>query len=112
MKKIVFVVALLSIVFVASAQQLDDVLYPGQSCTSIMVGKKASKDGSVVTSHTCDGRYRTWVSIEPAKDWEEGSVQKIYKGTMHTISKNDKNGVKEVGEIPQVAHTFAYLHLL
>lgn len=110
MKKIVFVVTLLSIVFIGSAQQLDDVLYPGQSCTSIMVGKKASKDGSVVTSHTCDGRYRTWVSIEPAKDWEEGSVQKIYKGTMHTISKNDKNGVKEVGEIPQVAHTFAYLN--
>ena len=32
-----------------------------ESCTSIMVGKKASADGSVITSHTCDGNYRTWI---------------------------------------------------
>ena len=33
----------------------------GANCTSIMVGKKATTDGSVITSHTCDGRYRTWM---------------------------------------------------
>ena len=32
-----------------------------ESCTSILVGKKASADGSVMTSHTCDGNYRTWM---------------------------------------------------
>ncbi len=31
--------------------------YP-DGCTSIMVGKKASIDGSVMTSHTCDS-HRT-----------------------------------------------------
>jgi len=36
-----------------------------ESCTSIMVGKKASTDGSVMTSHTCDGNYRTWMTIVP-----------------------------------------------
>lgn len=30
-----------------------------ESCTSIMVGKKATTDGSVITSHTCDSWYRT-----------------------------------------------------
>ena len=35
----------------------------GANCTSIMVGKKASADGSVITSHTCDSKYRTWVTI-------------------------------------------------
>ena len=35
------------------------------ACTSIMVGKNASTDGSVMTSHTCDSWYRTWMSIEP-----------------------------------------------
>ena len=38
-----------------------------ESCTSIMVGKKASMDGSVMTSHTCDGRYRSWMTIVPAQ---------------------------------------------
>jgi len=28
------------------------------------VGKKASSDGSVMTSHTCDGRYRAWQALE------------------------------------------------
>jgi len=27
---------------------------PRDACTSIMVGKNASTDGSVMTSHTCD----------------------------------------------------------
>ncbi|MCK7530551.1 MAG: hypothetical protein MZV63_05650 [Marinilabiliales bacterium] len=27
-----------------------------ENCTSIMVGRLASADGSVMTSHTCDGR--------------------------------------------------------
>ena len=31
-----------------------------ESCTCIMAGKNATTDGSVITSHTCDGRYRTW----------------------------------------------------
>ena len=32
------------------------------ACTSIMVGKKASRDGSVLTSHTCDS-HRTGSDI-------------------------------------------------
>ena len=34
-----------------------------ESCTRIMVGKKATTDGSVITSHTCDSWYRTWVDM-------------------------------------------------
>ena len=41
-----------------------------ESCTSIMVGKQASTDGSVITSHTCDGNYRTWMEIVPAATYE------------------------------------------
>ena len=35
----------------------------GLECTSIVVGRQASTDGSVMTSHTCDGTSHTWVNI-------------------------------------------------
>lgn len=84
--------------------------FSGQSCTSIMVGRLASSDGSVITSHTCDGRYRTWSYMEPAADHEPGTMHKVLRGTMHTAFRGDTNGVKVMGEIPQVAHTYAYLN--
>jgi dipeptidase len=82
----------------------------GANCTSIMVGKNASTDGSVITSHTCDGRYRTWMRWEPAADHEKGEMHKVYKGTMHTEDPFDNRNVELAGEIPQVAHTYAYLN--
>ena len=98
----------------------------GANCTSIMVGKKASTDGSVITSHTCDGRYRTWMRWEPAADHkvaepakgkkkkgqadETIETHKVYKGTMHTEDPFDNRNVELAGEIPQVAHTYAYLN--
>ena len=84
--------------------------FDGQSCTSIMVGKRATADGSVITSHTCDGRYRTWLAVEPAADHKADSVMEIRKGTAHTISRDDTTGVRVAGTIPQVRHTFAYLN--
>lgn len=95
--------------FVAVAQENYEE-YSGQSCTSIMVGKKASADGSVITSHTCDGTYRTWVHMEPAQDHPKGKMHKVYRGTMHTAFRGDTTGVRLMGEIPEVAHTYAYLN--
>ena len=84
--------------------------FDGEACTSIMVGKKASTDGSVITSHTCDGRYRTWMSIEPAANHKAGTLHTVRKGTMHTVHGDDTTGVKVAGTIPEVAHTYAYLN--
>ncbi len=82
----------------------------GANCTSIMVGCKASTDGSVITSHTCDGKYRTWVTMEPAADHKPGTMHKVYKGTMHTSRPNSMENVTLAGEIPEVAHTYAYMN--
>ena len=41
-----------------TAQDVDAQDFEGASCTSIMVGKDASTDGSVMTSHTCDSACR------------------------------------------------------
>ena len=81
-----------------------------ESCTSIMVGKRASTDGSVITSHTCDGRYRTWMAIEPAMKAEKGRKHAVRKGTMHTANSTDTTGVRVVGTIPMGDATLAYLN--
>ena len=101
----------LGIVFVAAQEEnYNSQLVDGQACTSIMVGKKASADGSVITSHTCDGRYRTWMTMEPARDYKAGSLHIVRKGTMHTMFRDDTTGVTVAGTIPQVAHSYAYLN--
>ena len=82
----------------------------GANCTSIMVGKKASGDGSVMTSHTCDSKYRTWVTIEPAADHKPGTMHKVYKGTMHTETAKSMENLVLAGEIPEAAHTYAYMN--
>ena len=80
-----------------------------ESCTSIMVGKQASTDGSVITSHTCDSWYRTWVTMTPAEDYERDTVMNIYDGRMHTEFATDQTGMTIKGQIPQVKHTYKYL---
>ena len=79
------------------------------ACTSIMVGRLASSDGSVMTSHTCDSWYRTWMqSVAPA-DYPADTVMSIYTGRMHTEYPDSKDGMKEVGQIPQARHTYRFL---
>lgn len=79
------------------------------SCTSIMVGKSASTDGSVITSHTCDSWYRTWFNIVSAKDWNDKDSTAIYDGKMHTQSPEDSTKMYQTGKIPQVKHTYRFL---
>ena len=79
-------------------------------CTSIMVGRLASTDGSVITCHSCDGNYRTWVKMEPHQKHGKNAVNKIYHGKLHTETPWDMRYVTEAGEIPQVEETYAFLN--
>ena len=105
MKRILLILTGLSLSLALVAQEFD-----GQNCTSIMVGKMASTDGSVITSHTCDGRYRTWARMEPAADHAPGTMHPVLRGTMQTKFRGDTTGVRLMGEIPEAAHTYAYLN--
>lgn len=78
----------------------DDENY-AESCTSIMVGKKASTDGSVMTAHSCDSNYRTWVTMEESKTYN--GTQPIYKGLLHNEEPHDMRNVEKAGEIPAPA---------
>jgi len=88
------------------------------ACTVIIVGKDASTDGSVMTTHTCDCGFCDWTwRYVPAADHEPGSKRKIYhvdqlktwapsEGLKWEKYKEDFTGL----EIPQVPHTHAYVH--
>lgn len=82
----------------------------GETCTSIMVSKGASVDGSVITSHTCDGRYRTWLRMEAGETFGNDTTTPIFKGKLKTETPWDKRNVKEAGRITQAGQTFAFLN--
>lgn len=67
------------------------------ACTNLIVGKKASKDGSVMTTYADDSHSRFgYLHSSPATDHKPDEMRKII---------NWGNN-KFMGEIPQVAHTY------
>ncbi len=102
----------LSLIVYSQPEKEIDPDGPGyaENCTSIMVGRLASTDGSVMTSHTCDGRYRTWLEVVPAMTFERDTVHPVYWGTMQTEEAWDMTNVTRKGEIPEVKSTYAYLN--
>lgn len=93
------------------AQELDPLEMKLESCTSIMVGKKASVDGSVITTHACDGNYRQWVNIVPARTNKPEDMRPVYWGNLHTETPLDMKGKVKKGEIPEVPKTYAYMNV-
>jgi dipeptidase len=80
------------------------------ACTSIMAGRLATVDGSVITCHTCDGNYRQWVQIVPHQTWLAGAKTEIFTGKMNTETPGDLHGLVKSGEIPQAPETFRFLN--
>ena len=77
------------------------------ACTDIVVGKKASADGSVITSHTCDGRYDSRIIIVSAADHQPGEMVPVYEWIIYA----DHKPLEKLGEIPQVEHTYKYFNV-
>jgi len=77
-------------------------------CTDIIVGKNASVDGSVITSHTgCCPECR--VHVVPAQTFKKGAMAPVYYGLQDVKKPLHKYG-KILGYIPQVEKTYAYFH--
>lgn len=84
-------------------------------CTDIMVGKKATVDGSVINSHTgacSDSR----VHVVPARTYKKGTMAPVYWGMVFFGRDDERAGLpvgnygKVIGEIPQVERTYVYFH--
>ncbi len=70
------------------------------SCTSVLVTKGASKDGSTMISYSCDGEFHPHLRMIPAADHKPGETVEI------------RNWYGKKGKIPQVAHTYKVLGLM
>jgi dipeptidase len=101
-----------------TADGFGDWTAAAESCTSILVGKGASTDGSVMTTHTCDCGTCDWTWRHvPAADHKPGSTRRIYhisqyltwppsEGLKWDLVKKDYAGF----DIPEVPRTHAYHH--
>jgi dipeptidase len=74
---------------------------PCPACTSLLVTRGASADGSVIITYTCDGVFHPRLEFTPAADHPEGD----------SIEITDWHG-QSYGKIPQVPHTFAVVGMM
>jgi len=119
MKQKSFIVPLLSVILfsfliqypVFAQEKADWVDNYADGCTSITVGKKATADGSVITSHTDDShRTRSWMDIVSAADHKAGEMSPLYLRVSSDSFAMPIYQHEKIGEIPQVAHTYGYIN--
>ncbi len=103
----------LAILFLASLSLSQAPQEQGQepeSCTSILVGKLASADGSTMTSHSCDSNTdRTWMNIVPRRQHDPDAKAEVWLEPKRTQGPEDPDRIP-TGEIPQVGETYKYLN--
>lgn len=80
-------------------------------CTSITVGKRATFDGSVITSHTDDShRTRSSVFIRPPADYPQGSTTDVHRRINDDSKAMPSYKFVKTGEIPEVPSTYGYIN--
>jgi len=83
-------------------------IWQTMACTDIVAGKKATKDGSVITSHTgCgpDSRIR----VVQGQKFPAGSMAAVYYGIQNVNFPLNNYG-EILGYIPQAKETYTYFH--
>ncbi len=106
-----FSASLLLISVLLSAQKEDWEGGYADGCTSITVGKGATIDGSVLTSHTDDShRTRSWMDVIPASKHTSAATSTMYKRVACDSFAMPTYGHQPIGEIPQVKETHQFLN--
>ena len=78
------------------------------ACTIIVVGKKATTDGSVIVSHS-DAGADCRIRIIPRMKFPKGAMAPVYWGIQDPQQPLDSYG-DTLGFIPQVEETYRYIH--
>jgi dipeptidase len=83
---------------IAGAVLFLGLIFPriSNACTSLIVTKSASQDGSIMVTYTCDAEFLPYLEYYPAAD----------HGSQDSFKVQDWTG-KGRGKIPQVHHTYA-----
>lgn len=114
MKKLLVGLAITTMISLSARAQVDKSDWmkgTPEGCTSITVGKLASADGSVITSHTDDShRTRSWMDFQPAKKHKKGSMMTMYKRVAYDSLAMPTYAHNPIGEIPQEEETFGFLN--
>ncbi len=119
-KQLTLLCVLLTVLLLVGVQtiQAQYLSYGPDKCTVVIAGKKATTDGSVITTHTCDCGLCDWTwRYVKAEDHKEGEMRRIYwidqfgtkppeQGLKWATVDQNYSGVS----IPQPAHTFGYMH--
>ena len=108
----VLVFSLLFTATILCAQRPDWVGGYADGCTSVTLGKKATVDGSVITSHTDDShRTRSWMDVVPAMKHRQNSTATMYKRVACDSFAMPTYAHVPIGEIPQVSEHRTSAHV-
>ena len=86
-----------------------------EGCTVIGVGREATTDGSVFTSHT-DGCSECRIQVIPGRTFKPGETAPVHWGMVYFGKDDDRRALplgdfgKVIGRIPLVERTFTYFH--
>jgi dipeptidase len=107
----ILTVSMLLFSVILSAQRADWVDGYADGCTSITLGKKATTDGSVITSHTDDShRTRSWMDVVPARKHASSATNPMFKRVACDSFDMPSYSHLPIGAIPQVKETNQFLN--
>lgn len=104
MKKISLTLTIIFILLIIIASTSD-------ACTTIMVGREASADGSVLMARSNDGNIMSWIEYMPALQFNAGTEIPMYSvrpmlGTIEQTAEQIRKGFDLVGYLPMPSETY------
>ena len=104
-KRLILIIAIITLTTMLSGV----IVYAGGGCTSLNITPGASVDGSSICTHTYDcGDCTFYIKRVAEADHEPGTMRPLLMPIDHGPYVLKSDPLYSLGEIPEVAHTYAY----